>query len=308
MRFRVAGDELRVANTGAPLDAAGVTALASLRASAKRDDDGATGRFGVGFAAVLALTDEPRLVTTGPDGDAVGVRFSASATAKEVAALPGPAAEAGRRDGRVPVLRLVWPLDAGEDPVPSGFTSEVRLPLRDPSAASALLGEARAIAPDLLLALPGLAAIEIGDDVVARSEDADGLVRVGSGAWQVVRRPVAGGATGDAAEDRDGSGAAVVWALPVDDDGHPRPFTADATQVLHAPTASAEQLSLPARLIAPFPLDPDRRRIREGARTDALVAAAGQAYVDLVTALDPADRTALVPEPAFPRSTLDGRL
>ncbi|MET0189550.1 MAG: ATP-binding protein, partial [Pseudonocardia sediminis] len=166
----------------------------------------------------------------------------------------------------------------------------------------------RASAPDLLLALPGLAAIEIGDDVVERSEDADGLVRVGSEAWQVVRRPMAGDAPGSAAEDRDGAGAAVVWALPVDGDGRPRPFPADAAQVLHAPTASAEQLSLPARLIAPFPLDPDRRRIREGTRTDALVAAAGQAYVDLVTALDPADRTALVPEPAFPRSTLDGRL
>ena len=33
-----APDELRVANTGTPLDAAGVAALASLRASAKRDD------------------------------------------------------------------------------------------------------------------------------------------------------------------------------------------------------------------------------------------------------------------------------
>ncbi|WP_130292560.1 sacsin N-terminal ATP-binding-like domain-containing protein [Pseudonocardia sediminis] len=308
VRFTVAGDELRVANTGAPLDAAGVTALASLRASAKRDDDGATGRFGVGFAAVLALTDEPRLVTTGADGDAVGVRFSASATAEEVAALPGPAAEAQRRDGRVPVLRLAWPLDAGEDPVPSGFTSEVRLPLRDPSAASALLDEVRAIAPDLLLALPGLGAIEVGDDVVERSEEPGGLVRVGPRRWRLVRRSADVRSTAAAAEERDGAGAVVVWAVPVDDDGHPRPLTADRTQVLHAPTASAERLSLPARLIAPFPLDPDRRRIRDGARTDALVAAAGRAYADLVTALDPADRTALVPEPAFPRSVLDGRL
>ena len=31
---------LAAANTGAPLDAAGVAALATLRASAKRDDDG----------------------------------------------------------------------------------------------------------------------------------------------------------------------------------------------------------------------------------------------------------------------------
>ncbi|MDN5915443.1 MAG: ATP-binding protein [Pseudonocardia sp.] len=308
VRITVTGDELRVANTGAGLDAAGVTALASLRASAKRDDDGATGRFGVGFAAVLALGDEPRLVTTGPNGDAVGVRFSASATAKEVAALPGPAAELQRRDGRVPVLRLAWPLEPGEDPVPDGFTSEVRMPLRDPSAASTLLGEARSVAPDLLLAVPGLSAIEVGDDRIARSEETGGVVRVGSRRWRVVRRSAPTDVAGTAAEERGGADVGVVWALPVHDDGRPDPLDPDVAQVLHAPTASAEQLSLPARLIAPFPLDPDRRRIREGARTDALVAAAGRAYVDLVSLLDPGDRAVLVPEPAFPRSALDGWL
>ena len=49
---------LLAANTGAPLDAAGVQALATLRASAKRDG-GSVGRFGVGFAAVLGVSDEP---------------------------------------------------------------------------------------------------------------------------------------------------------------------------------------------------------------------------------------------------------
>ncbi len=92
--------ELRVANTGAPLDAAGVAALASLRASAKRDDSGSVGRFGVGFAAVLTVSDAPRVLSTGG-----GVAFSAARTAAEVAALPGAAAELARRDGP-PVLRL----------------------------------------------------------------------------------------------------------------------------------------------------------------------------------------------------------
>jgi len=41
--------ELRAANTGAPLTEAGVAALASLRASAKRGA-GTIGQFGVGFA------------------------------------------------------------------------------------------------------------------------------------------------------------------------------------------------------------------------------------------------------------------
>ena len=48
-------------NTGAPLQAAGVESLSTLRASSKRDDDigGQVGRFGVGFAAVLAVSDAP---------------------------------------------------------------------------------------------------------------------------------------------------------------------------------------------------------------------------------------------------------
>src|SRR3954463_6829610 len=49
--LELAGGTLRAANTGAPLDADGVQGLASLRASAKRDQAGSVGRFGVGFAA-----------------------------------------------------------------------------------------------------------------------------------------------------------------------------------------------------------------------------------------------------------------
>src|SRR3954463_7768064 len=59
LRLELADGGLRAANTGAPLDDAGVRALCTLRASAKRDGGGTVGRFGVGFAAVLAVTDEP---------------------------------------------------------------------------------------------------------------------------------------------------------------------------------------------------------------------------------------------------------
>jgi len=70
---RTDGDRLVLvaANTGAPLDADGVASLVSMRASAKRDDARAVGRFGVGFAAVRSVSDEISLLsTTG------GVRFS----------------------------------------------------------------------------------------------------------------------------------------------------------------------------------------------------------------------------------------
>ena len=128
LRVELRDGELAIANTGAPLDAAGVAALASLRASAKRDDPGSVGRFGVGFAAVLAVSAAPRVLSTGG-----GVAFSAERTAAEVAAFPGPAAELARRD-EPPVLRLAWPTD---EPPRAGYDTEVRLPLRrcaDPEA------------------------------------------------------------------------------------------------------------------------------------------------------------------------------
>ena len=281
--------ELRVANTGAPLTAAGVAALASLRASAKRDDAGAVGRFGVGFAAVLAVSDAPRVVSTSG-----AVAFSAARTAEAVADLPGPAAELARRDAP-PVLRLVWP--SAEHP-PAGFATEVRLPLRAGVDGAALLAHARSAASDLLLALPALVEIDVDGHVVRRC--GAGRRRHGRAA------AVAGGAarrvrstrpTPPSSSATAGSGS-VTWALPLSG--------ALGDDVAHAPTATAEALALPARLIATLPLEPDRRRVRLGPVTDAVLDGAAAAYVDLVRSVAPDERLALVPRPGFPRSPLDG--
>src|SRR5688500_12382245 len=129
LRLELAGDLLRSANTGAPLDAGGVEGLATLRASAKRDEAATVGRFGVGFAAVLAVSDEPAVLSTSG-----AVRFSAARTRAEVAALPALAEEVDRRAGGVPVLRLPWPAEGAP---PKGFATEVVLPLR-PGARSAV--------------------------------------------------------------------------------------------------------------------------------------------------------------------------
>ncbi|MGV9300847.1 sacsin N-terminal ATP-binding-like domain-containing protein [Amycolatopsis sp. NPDC003676] len=137
IRVSVVDGELRFANTGAPLDVRGVESLASLRASAK---EGTVGRFGVGFAAVLTVTDEPRVVSTSG-----GVAFSAQRTREE-----------SGRDGDVPVLRLPFPI--AEQPS-DGFVTEVRLPLKE-SGAELLDGLANEI-EDLLLALPWLAEAEV---------------------------------------------------------------------------------------------------------------------------------------------------
>ncbi len=270
------GPTLVVANTGAPLTAEGVQALATLRASAKRDDGDATdqtaavGRFGVGFAAVLAVTDEPVILSrTG------GVRFSREDTAAAVAGTDTPALaeEVRRRDGHVPVLRL--PFEADGEP-PNGDDTVVLLPLRDEAAAD-LVRRLLAEADDaLLLALPNLERVEI---------DVDGEVRVLAGAaerWHVHRR--AGELTAGErdrlladrpTEERARPYWSVLWALPRD------PAT-DVPRTVHAPTPTDEPLSLPALLLASFPLDPSRRHVAAGALSDRLVREAAAAYAELV--------------------------
>jgi hypothetical protein len=295
--------ELRVANTGAPLNAAGVAALASLRASAKRDDAASVGRFGVGFTAVLAVSDAPQVLGSGG-----GVAFSAARTAAAVRALPGPAAELARRD-EPPVLRLAWP--SAEAP-PAGFDTEVRLPLRAGVDGATLLAQARDSVADLLLVLPELVEIEVAGEAIRRTAGppagAGDTVIIGERRWQLVRLTgslAAVDARAQATEQRTRRDWAVCWALPLTARGDPEPLTDD---VLHAPTATAERLGLPARLIATVPLEPDRRRVRTGPATDQVLAGAARAYLDLVRALPPARRVALVPTPGFPRSELDGRL
>ncbi|HEV7650823.1 MAG TPA: ATP-binding protein [Actinophytocola sp.] len=293
LRVSFVDSELRVANTGRVLDAAGVASLASLRASAKQDG---VGRFGVGFAAVLAVTDAPKVVSR--EG---GVAFSAQRTR-----------EATNRDGRVPVLRLCWPTD--EQP-PDGFDTEVRLPLRASGDSSddgsdgidptALKAEFAAQATDLLLSLDGLSTIEIDGDRWWRdnsdnSDNSDIHGPHGTTRWQIVR---------DHGEltDLTGLGAearpqwTICWAARTD-----APMAAG--EVLHAPTRTDERLSLPARLIATLPLEPDRRRVRPGPATDTVLDHAARAYPRLLDARPPAERVGLVPEPGFPLSEVDEKL
>lgn len=304
LRFGFSDGVLSVANTGAPLDAAGVDGLTSLRASAKRVDANAVGRFGVGFAAVLAVSDEPEVRSHGG-----GVRFSAEQTRAEVAALGGPAAkEAARRKGAVPVLRLVWPVDAG--PVP-GFDTEVRLPVR-PDAVDRVRALLAAVDATLLFAFPGLRRIELVIDGVERVLErraenelvADGrvtrwLVATAEGAVPaelLAERPLE--------EQAALAHFTALAAVPLDPDGVPVPLPDG--QVLHAPTPTDEPLSLRLHLAASFPLEVSRRRVAPGALTDWLAGRAADAVVALVAKAPPvAAIAALVPRPGLGLAPLD---
>ncbi len=306
---------LAAANTGAALDATGVESLSTLRASAKRDSgESAVGRFGVGFAAVLAVSDEPAVI-----GRHGGVRWSlaeARGLAEEAAqASPGLGDELRRRDGHVPLLRLPLP---AEGTAPEGYDTVVVLPLRDGAAADLVERLLAGVDDALLLTLPGLAeiVIETPDGVRELRRTVQGpYVHVqdsahGERRWRVVSH---GGGLAPAlladrpVEERLRPHWAVTWAVPVDDEGAPaRPRTAP---VVHAPTPTDEPLGVPALLIATLPLDTTRRHPAPGPLTDFLVERAAQAYAELLGDWQPVTvgTIDLVPGP-LGKGELDGAL
>ncbi|MFD7700169.1 sacsin N-terminal ATP-binding-like domain-containing protein [Streptomyces caelestis] len=316
LRLTLRGGVLVAANTGAPLDAAGVESLSTLRASAKRDaPDRAVGRFGVGFAAVLAVTDEPAVV-----GRHGGVRWSL-AEARELAGdtarhSPGLGDEIRRRDGHVPLLRLPF---AAEGTAPDPYDTAVILPLRDTAAADLAERLLHAVDDALLLALPGLeeVVVEAGDAEprTVRRRVEDGLTVVedskeGTTRWRtaVAHGPLTPELLADRpVEERLRPHWSVTWAVPVDSDGSPaRPRT---SAVVHAPTPSDEPLGVPALLIASFPLDSTRRHAAPGPLTDFLVQRAADAYAGLLADWRPvtAGIIDLVPGP-LGKGELDGDL
>ncbi|MFF7280630.1 sacsin N-terminal ATP-binding-like domain-containing protein [Streptomyces griseorubiginosus] len=326
LRLTLREGVLFAANTGAPLDAAGVESLSTLRASAKREPQtgpdatdatdgavGAVGRFGVGFAAVLAVTDEPAVV-----GRHGGVRWSL-AEARDHAAdtarhSPGLGDEIRRRDGHVPLLRLPF---AAEGTAPDPYDTVVILPLRDPAAADLAERLLHAVDDALLLALPGLEEVVIETDTTRTiSRRTDGVLTVvedsrdGTTRWRTASAhgPLTPELLADRpVEERLRPHWALTWAVPVDADGtpaHPR-----TSPVVHAPTPSDEPLGVPALLIASFPLDTTRRHTAPGPLTDFLVQRAADTYAGLLADWRPVGEgiIGLVPGP-LGKGELDGAL
>ncbi len=310
--LRLADDGLVAANTGVPLDRAGVEALSALRASAKRDHDplSTAGRFGVGFAAVRAVADEVRVAS-----GAGAVGWSLAATRAAVADVPALAGEVARRGDALPVLRLPAPAVAT---VPDGYATAVFLPLRDGAAEALVRSLLAALGDALLLSLPALSEVVVeadgvrrvlsaepdGDDVVIRDDDR-------ATRWRRVsaRGPLDASLLSDRpVEERARAVWAVTVAVPVDEADRPTPLPEDLPRMLHAPTPTDEPLSLPALVIASVPLEPTRRRSAPGPLRDFVLDRAGDAYAGLVAGL-PADRTVLdlVP-PALAVEPVDARI
>ncbi len=289
------GPVLVAANTGARLDTAGMRALATLRASAKRDEPSSTGRFGVGFSAVLAVTDDPAVL-----GHGSGVRFSRSETLAVVREIASAAEHLGvelaRRGDHVPVLRLPWP---AEGSAPEGYDTAVVLPLRDSVSVELVRRLLDDVDDTLLLALPALA------EVVVHTPDAEPRrIADVDERWVTVRRwgEHSSADLADRPVEERGRGRwELLWALPTASD-------TPVPTVLHAPTPTAEPMAWPALLLADLPLDPDRRHVADGPAARAVAQAAGEAYAELVAdvaAGDPARALDLVPV-GLPAGWFDG--
>ncbi|MCR3744819.1 hypothetical protein BS35_007403 [Actinomadura glauciflava] len=303
LTLRTGGEPLLIAaNTGAPLDAAGVEALSTLRASAKRDEPATAGRFGVGFAAVVAVSDTPAVAS-----GTAGVEWSSARARELVEGIAGLEEELGRRGGHVPLLRLPFALERAPE-VPEGFDTVVRLPLRD-EAVEPVRRQLGQVGAALMLALPALEHVEIDIDGDVRTLTAErrapGEVVIDGGLWRTVEEH--GDLPAELLRDRPVEERArpfwqVRWALP--EEGLPE----GTPGVLHAPTPSDERLDLPALLIASFPLAPDRRHVAPGALTDFLIDRAAEAYVRLLGELPVSPRVLdLVPGP-IAAGELDARI
>lgn len=310
--FRLRDGLLEVANTGGPLTARGVESLATLRASAKRGRT-SVGHFGVGFTAVLAVSDEPAIVSrqTG------GVRFSRTRSQAEVAAIPALRDELARRQGAVPALRLPWPVTDGYLP-PDGYDTAVRLPLRDESPAIRLLQD---IDPSLLLVLPRV------EEVLVEIGSERRLLRCdwsGHDATIVEQTPQRGRRIHSswAGVVRRGSvPAEVLLDRPVEERTRSRyeirafacrtAWPADVPRLVRAPQPTDEPLGFPLVLAAPFPLEAMRRHVVPGPLLDLLVREAAGVITALgerLTAQDlPEVALELVPL-GLPAGPVDGLL
>lgn len=315
LRLALDGDRLTAANTGAHLTADGVESLATLRASTKRGDEGSVGRFGVGFSAVAALSDNVIV-----DSGSGAVHFSAERARAVVTDLLDAdgthadlADEVGRRSGHVPMLRLPFPADLLPERPEGDFDTVVTLVLRDDRARQRVRELLDRTGEALLLALDGLSEVRVvvdgterlltrsdgdeaaGTDLVTTHHNGDGT-RVTH--WRTLSR------SGEfdprllsdrPTEDRERTAWSLTWAVPVDKEGRVGALPADVESVVHAPTPTDTELDLSAVLIGTFPLGSDRRSVQPGATTDLLLMEAATAYCALLRGFDPRDALDLVP-------------
>ena len=202
--------------------------------------------------------------------------------------LPGPAAELARRD-EPPVLRLVWPTGRRAAAGRTGSTPRSGCRCAPGVDGAALLGQARAGAPDLLLALPDLVEIDGGRRLRSgAAEPRPGEVVVIGDAALAAGPPRGTLAAADAADRPPSSAAGATGGLlGAAADRRRRPGPAGRRRAAR-PDRHRRAARAAGPADRPVPLEPDRRRVRDRpGRPTRCSRAAAAAYLDLVAAVDP---------------------
>lgn len=287
---------LEVSNTGRALDARGLASMASLRTSTKTDAagdaaDSQTGRFGVGFAAVLAACETPYVASAG-----AAVVFDAARTRTLMASQPLGEDSPVPAD-RLPVLRVPHQVDGDAR---EGYATSIVLPLSDSGvdAVTAMLAD---LDDWVLLAFPQLSRINIVTENAAGECETREIAHVES-RWWLLRREVELDAEAVAKLPRtrsDMKTARVAVAIP----RTPLSPREVAELDLLAPTPTSLSLPWPLRVVADLPTDESRRAVIDGPVTDAVLDATAAAVVELLTRLAGQGHKALDYLPTIPAST-----
>lgn len=271
---------LYVANTGSPLDALGLRTLLQAHVSRKRS--GEIGRFGLGFKAVLKVTQRPQIFSR-----SICVGFDAQRTL-ETLRQSLPELE------RAPSLRMAWPLalEQQDDPILAQLltwaTTVVRLPLHDELALLTLKRELHTFDAAFLLFTPTSLALtlrDLSDEVpyVRNLQKQRGPLTELGPSWLVVEdeqhehaQPWVllsttleindQAALLDAGERHRRQEYALHWAMPWSSDADHQ-----ETGRLWVFSPLEEFVAIPGIINAPWKVSDDRRHILPGAFNEALI-------------------------------------
>ena len=296
IEVRLTGESLYCADDGEPIDADGVKALMFSHLSPKRAT-GQIGTFGLGFKAVLGVSDAPEFFSRSGS-----FRFDRIRSQERVRTVVTDA-------DRCPVLRLAEPIDpvscreqdsALED-LMAWAVNIVRLPLR-PGAGDDLAQQMVDFPAEFLLFVSHVGLLELIDDSGAVSRqlalervDDEYLLADGDATsqWRLFERAhrLSSDARADQRPGDDRTEVPVWWAAPVDQLNRPGRFWA------FLPTSTRSLI--PGILNAPWKTNEDRQNLLEGRYNDELIATSAALIADALqlirTADDPARHLDVLP-------------